>query len=423
MGETSRPQSSSSEDSISGRTQEIGKAVQLNTTCDPYHRISNKMQTFMTYIDLIPIDWNLNLNAFTMSAEDKKKNKIKGLMNYNFKNPIITYEKRCKKYGLLPASCLRVLSCSESNYSETYANSYEENKFNSIFNNMGQFSKQSIPLLKSAGVSPEEIAAKFKENTQNLETGRALKELREGPAGGFIDTAMDVLFKGRNISLPKIYQGSTYSPSLNVNVKLISPYGDPKSIKKWVLEPLIYFLLLTCPDTNDGISYGGSSFIKARAHGMADINIGYITNITVNRGGNDIITNKFGQPLNATIKFDIVPLMDGFACLHGDSPIEAVSLTDMLFDVNNDPTAPSELETKPGGDFGMTTIDNIIRSFNKFPGSDYYTNNGEFPSGLSSFMSQAQGAIAGAVSSSGLAKVARGGVSSVAVSTLSKVSL
>ena len=400
MGTTIRSESSGS---ISGLTQIIGNPIQLNKTCDPDHRISLKMKKFMTMMDLIPVDWSLQLNAFTATSEQKQKDNMRGAMKYEFKQPILAYEKRCIKYGLSPASCLRVLINSDTVYTENFSNKYDENKFNNALNTAGSFARQSKPYLQSAGLSSQQVEQNAKQMMSKLpETSRVFDQIEQGYGSGLAQLAKDILFKGRSINLPKIYTGSDYEPSLQASLKLISPYGSSKSIQKWVLEPLIYFLLLSCPDTVDGVSYGGSSLIKAKIYGVADINIGYITDISIRRGGQEMITNRFGQPLSIDITFTIRSLIGGFACINGDSKIQPVQVDSIDDSFGLNEFINPKLDIPIEHDYGMITVDNIINSFKKRPFSDIdpsNINNGSFGGNpMTMILNNAQGAMSGAVS-------------------------
>jgi hypothetical protein len=205
-----------------------------------------------------------------------------------------------------------------------------------------------------------------------------------GPAA---QATLNMLYEGRTLSLPKIYKTSTYTPSLSLNVRLISPYGSPKSIKKHVVEPLVYLLLLASPSTTDGLTYGKGTFLKVKCYGSADINLGYIENISIKRGGSDVTFNKHGQPLFVDVSITIKSAFSGFAAVeHNDDQKNnwmAVTTTDsVLADASFG--KKKVVDGKPNfepieTDFGFTTVDNVIRSFQKFPGSDLYTNNGLFP--------------------------------------------
>jgi hypothetical protein len=369
--------------------QEIGSAIKLNSLCDPFHRISNKLSTFMTYVDLIPVDWDLDLPGFL--KEGKEHNK--GAVKYTFKLPIERFKNRCKKYGLPEKSGLRVVTSGTSSYSEHIENAFSGNMISTSVNETFAVTNKFRQLAGSGGLTPEEISNKVKTSGNFQKTVDAMKGVKEGWGGDAMQLAEDLIFKGRQLSLPKIYTGTTYTPSFQGQIKLVSPYGSPKAIQKHILEPLVYFLLLVSPDTSDGVSFGGYTFLKVKGYGICDISLGYLTNLTITRGGGESVSNKYGQPLSVTVGFNIASAFDGFACVNGDSSMEGTKLrkpgyengTDWFSYVLDRPTGATDDEFSSGYEdlphqTGMVTVDNVINSFKKFPGSDEYTNNGEFPS-------------------------------------------
>ena len=352
--------------------QRIGNPVRLNPICDPYHRISSKMEQFLTMIDLIPVDWTMDLKRFLKSDEEKKDQK--GVISYKFGEAITRYKGRCIKYGLSPPSGLRVLTNSDSSYSDMFENKFGDNEISNIANKAADFLGGARDTLRSFGAEPNDIIDKLKNS--NTKSAASLKAAGANYGGDIIQLAEDVLLKGRRMSLPKIYSGSGYSPSFNGSVKLVSPYGNPKAIQRFIVEPLLYMLLLSCPDTDDGLTYGGYTFLKIRGYGITDINLGYISQLSVDRGGQDVPTNKHGQPLTINIRFTINTAIDGFACIND----KATNL--MGLNVNEVQGESSGSFQDIEGDYGLTTVDNIIRSFKPSPGSDRYTNNGEYNTGI-----------------------------------------
>lgn len=349
----------------------IGNPVRLNATCDPYHRVSLKMQQFMTTIDLIPVEWSLDVKAFF--KDEKSLKDKKGVVNYDFTKPIDKYKKRCKKYTLPEKSGIRLLTTSDSVYQESFTNNYAENMLSKAANNMSNVTNNVRQLVQSTGSgNMDKAMAELKGSMVGTETLKAQEAVTAGFGGDLIKKAWDLLMEGRQMSLPKVYQSSGYEPSLQCNIKLVSPYGSPEAIKNFILEPLVYLLLLSSPDTSDGLSYGGHTYLRVKAYGTADINLGYISTIRVDRGGPGNLCNRYGQPLSADVSITILPAIGGFACISDKSDMQGMSCDEMLTE--------DTLEFKPLLHApGLTTIDNVINSFKMAPGSKKQTNNGEFP--------------------------------------------
>lgn len=398
-GSASAPKSEDPQSKIEGELITIGSPIRLNTICDPYHRVSNKLSNFMTYMDIIPIDWDLDLKAFFADGKGPKK----GVVKYQFESPIERYKKRCEKYGLDKKCGVRAITSGDTSYTETIGNSFGANQITNAVNQLSSLTGPLRDLLSSGGKTPDEVQKmvgdQMKKSGMN-KTSEAVKGLKDGYGGEMAQLAEDLIFKGRQMSLPKIYNGSTFSPSFRASIKLVSPYGSPKAIGRFVLEPLIYLLLLACPDTNDGVSYGGYTFVKVRSYGVCDINLGLIDQLTVTRGGSDNVTNKRGQPLSINVSFNVNTAFDGFACVNGDSKMEAVKVKTGSGESAQYITEEDEVDGNfqaLKSDVGMVMVDNIIKSFKGFPKSKDYTNNDDFPSGpLAAAASGVQSAIAGA---------------------------
>ena len=340
---------------------EIGNPIKLNYKTDPAHRITNKVRNFMTWVDLLPVNWNLNLKP--LFGQQDPNNPNKGGIGYEFESAMADYRAKCKLYGLTECCGLRVVSTADTIAQEEISNNYNENSVSKWVNKLTAYGTDIRDLMKSSGSTPGATFDKFRNSPENKDNiiNKGL-DFAETQGGQYGKAGLNLLLSGRQISLPEIWTGTSYTPSISLNVRLISPYGSSKSIQKHVLEPLVYLLLMASPKTNDGITYGGNTFLKVKAYGITDINLGAITAISIKRGGSDVTYNKFNQPLFVDVSITIKSLLPGFACLEKGGSISP-TLVDSMQDIslNNFKPIPS--------DFGFVTVDNIIRSFQKFTGS------------------------------------------------------
>jgi hypothetical protein len=113
--------------------------------------------------------------------------------------------------------------------------------------------------------------------------------------------------------MPKVWKNSDYNSSMNIMVKLISPSGDTESIRKYIKEPLEILMRAGAPVTFDGVMAGYPMIWEVRAHGLAHFKLGAISALTITRGGNDTVFNKYDEPLNIDVRVMITPVNDGFA--------------------------------------------------------------------------------------------------------------
>ena len=371
--------------------KEVGNPVRLDFRTDPFHRVTQKIRTFMTFIDLIPVDWSMTVDPFFQTGEDRKKQgaATSGVIQYNFENAINRFKDRCTKYQLPPTySGIRVVSTSQLTFQETIQNEYTENAVAHTLNQFGSMTSAVRDFAKSfdsQAQDPVKFISQLLSPVQGEVADRARAGIKKATdavnstiAGGLTKEVLNsVIFQGRQISLPAIWQSSSYNPSIQLDIQLVSPYGSPKAIRKHIVEPLVYLLLLCSPDTTDGVTYGGNVFLKVKAYGHADINLAYVDNITITRGGSDVTFNKHNQPLSVRLSLSLKPAIFGFACVAGKSNLTAQNC-DI---VDGGEVGPPEFDPKKtpiGADFGFATVDNVIRSFSRFPKNDYITNNGEF---------------------------------------------
>lgn len=399
---------------------EVGNPIRLNHATDPFSRITNKVRTFMSFVDLIPCHWELSLQP--LFNEPDPNNPNKGGIQYAFDNAIANFQNVCGIYGLKGLhSGVRILSTSETISQEDISNNYEENFISKSLNAFNNTLSAPRDVIKSfgSGNQPKSDAYMNDPSKQNEALVKAYKTVNskvEEVGGQYGKAMVNLLTTGRQISLPQIWKGVTYAPSLSLNIRLVSPYGAPRSIQKHVLEPLLYLLILSSPKTNDGITYGGNTPLKIRAYGVADINLGAISSISIKRGGSDVTFNKHGQPLFVDVTLNIVNLLPGFACLEDDKHIKPT----MVGAMQNEHYGYKSMTS----DFGFCSLDNIIKSFEKFPDSDNYGTNGSFPKSSSltaatgSLMSGLGNISSGANSINGFTSTIAGGVTSIAGSVV-----
>jgi len=129
------------------------------------------------------------------------------------------------------------------------------------------------------------------------------------------------------MTFPKIWQSTTYSGNLSVNIRLVSPYGHPKAVKEFILKPLSYLLLLAAPRTANGVTYGKNIPITIKAYGLNYTILGALSSITFRRGGSDTSFNLYKQPLTIDLSIEFQTLFDAFAVFDPGSSPEKSKLT------------------------------------------------------------------------------------------------
>jgi len=348
---------------------DIGLPVQLDRNADNFYRISTKMKTYMNKMDLIPVRWNLNYPRL-YKEPDAYANR--GVMDLKFEEAILDYQSRCEQLHLAPIKGVRLWTVASVEYSENYANTFEQNTVERKINDWNGKLQDFRQAGRSVGFNIDGItnvaaeagakaAGAMDINFDDLKKNNRdfLNAVQPG-----IDLAKNLILHGKQMALPKVWKESVFTPSLNVRIKLVSPYGTPESIQKHVLEPLLYILLLAAPTSDDGMTYGETGYVHVQAYGQSHMNLAFISDMNVSRSGPEITYNKYQQPLSVDVQLTITQALNGFASLK--NPVldkQILKVEDML---NDDPTEVTDVT----GEFALTTTNDIIKSFKKLPGTD-----------------------------------------------------
>lgn len=282
--------------------KEIGKLPLINRYADPFlaqkdtantnsNTYAEFRQRLMRPIDIFPVKFQVDISSLGQALIETNPSCselpvivdfVKGIVEYNLKLSAI---KLCDK----PVSGLRVWVNNETVSTDNIQNSYKENKIVENFNNMLTNASQYNEYMRSVG---------------------AITDPTQGTPQQPLAAA---LLDGRHLSLPKIWEKSDYVPTLNLTVKLISPYGNEISFIKNIAKPLLYLTALTAPSTYDGVTYGQPSNMYVRAYGVTFIPLAYAENFEVTRGGTNARVNWNKQPLELSVSMSFKPAMPGFA--------------------------------------------------------------------------------------------------------------
>lgn len=348
--------------------KDIGNVLSMRETIDPGLRVTKYIRSYLGVVDIVPIDYVLKLNVL---------NKKNGgwAVEYDYENGISKYKKILGNYKLDPYSGLRLWLTDDSQaydeISQHFDNNIIEEGLNTLTGKARSFSAlfqsgKSTDLLNTISKDAEQLlrtkAADLARSSGAVIAGiggydQDMQTKIEEMVAGATGTAADIIFEGKQISLPRIWKGSNYNPTLNLNIKLISPYGHKTAIKHYIINPLLYILLLAVPRSSDGLSYGQFQPIKLKGYGMSNINLGAIVNVSIRRGGKETVYNVWKQPLILEVALTIRPLADGFACM------------DETPDIANFDHADQDYNENAGGAPIITTVGNMIQSLRPAPRS------------------------------------------------------
>ncbi len=362
--------------------KDVGNIIKLRDEIDQEGRIGDHIRSHLSVTDIIPTDYYLSLGLIDQN---------KWAVSFDPEPAISEYKAICYKYDLSDTSVsgVRLWLTDDSVAVDSMSNNYDSNVIEDTVNSLAGASKfvQSLQKLsKSTGSGGTLMnALNAGENTLTNVGSAFIKSAAgyigdmdtrkqvEDAANSVMNTAAGMVFHGKKLSLPKIWKSSTYSPSLTLAIKLISPYGDPKAIKNYIIEPLMYILILSSPRTRDGVTYGLPRPIWVNGYGSTSLNLAYIESVNIRRGGRETAYNIHKQPLVLDVTITVRPLSEGFAVVEKDGKDwQTLSNCDT-------PASESPASSRPA----ITTLGNIINSLRPAPTSavEKYQHDPELTSG------------------------------------------
>jgi hypothetical protein len=359
-------------ESYLGNLAKVGANPMLPKTIDPNNTVNELILKGLKQIILVPVEFKIALDKLAQPAENNGKQGLSNyLIEYYFdktKNggpgPVQLFSDTCAKYKLPRKSGVKLFINDESVSQETFTNDFGENvmmtKLNSFQNPLMQSILQSsFSIGGSDAVLPQKLRDYATEGLKSLGditallTNQALGNVSENVGNLFTELVL-----GRKISLPSIWNKSDYQTSFSLSVKLLSPYGSPECIKEHIIKPLLYLLILASPRTFDGLTHWKPNYIYVNAFGVTNINLAYIDNISIRRGGNDVAYNLYKQPLMIDVQVSFKSALPGFAVLDGNSNITPRA------DFGN---ASQDVDTTlQSNGPGMVSLDNIIMSLRPY---------------------------------------------------------
>lgn len=306
---------------------DIGAPFQFTELVDPQSRAYKFLKSRMSVVDIFPCYYGVNFDPKgtieKVVGGQSFKSGFKPAINYS--EAMNKFEKMCRAYGVSSASALRLYLTDETTVTDQVTNQFKDNFFQELVDGLRSKMASVTDIARSLNATyPDKMAnwtgdkmdslANEGLNFLNLGDNQALQDIKDMAIDG-----VKIAIKGNKIALPKIWDTSDYRPAFSLNLKLFSPYGTPAAVKKFIIEPLIHLLLISCPQTADGVSYGQPFACSVKAYGITRLNLAVMSSLTLRRGGSDTSFNVFKQPLTIDVSIDFEPLVSGIAAYEADS--------------------------------------------------------------------------------------------------------
>jgi hypothetical protein len=97
---------------------------------------------------------------------------------------------------------------------------------------------------------------------------------------------VDRLAAGSRIDFPMVWKSSGFQPSYSFTIRLYNPWPqDPDYTNKYIIGPIVAIMLLGVPRSQDSSTFTWPFLHQITCPGLFDLNPGFISNITVVKGG------------------------------------------------------------------------------------------------------------------------------------------
>lgn len=118
---------------------------------------------------------------------------------------------------------------------------------------------------------------------------------------------------GSLLDFPEVFNDSKFDKNYNFTFKFFSPYGDDKSIFKYVIVPYLTLLTFAMCRQDNPLSYVEPFYVRVEAPGKCSIDMGVITALSITKGGSENLWTVNGLPrcieVTASI-MDLYPTMN-----------------------------------------------------------------------------------------------------------------
>jgi len=359
----------------SGGLLDIGRPCKMPDMVDPGGRITSTITSKMATIDMIPCRYSINLSE--ISTTD-----LSGLIpKIEYSDAVDEFGMDCISYGLPNKFVgIRLHTTDDTQANDAIQNSRGGKNF---FQGIADFANDTLSPIASftASAGIQKVAAgeaavgqisKFVGSAAGGITSMvgvgSIKGDIANAAQSLVQKIGDSAINGYRYSFPSIWSDSSYSPNITTNLKLISPYGHPDAIRKFIIEPLMYLIILASPKTKDGMAYGRPSSITLRAYGLSYVPLASISSIHLRRGGDGTNFNVYSQPTSIDVALEFEALVGGFATYTFDKLNNKFS-GDSGTASNSNKFITEFAKTESLNSPTLTTLEHIVESLRPVPPS------------------------------------------------------
>lgn len=202
---------------------------------------------------------------------------------------------------------------SQSSYSEDVSTSTTSSKIENLFSGALDSIAKEVQFI-STGMLPQGAQNDLSQVMADSGDGVLTDLLKKGSA----------YLSGARIIFPQILDEVQFGRSVTVNCKFISPSGDPESIFLHCIAPLNHILACAFPRQYSENMYRMPFVCKLYSKGWFNFDMAVISNVRVNKGGDDTAWATNRLPTEIDVTFDVTALYSKMMITSTDNPLRAI---------------------------------------------------------------------------------------------------
>ena len=277
----------------------IGKVPGYNNMIDPHGDYESVKLQNLTIVDFIPVVPRVDVTKIK-DINNAINQAIKVPVNSSYLYNTINKHSQYIKSWKGGYTGIRMLATADSAINNSTSHTYGDSIVSKLANSMADMFKKA----NWRGFSIGNVIEGIKKGSQ------AYNELT-GNQYDISDTENRAtsIAAGHHMHLPNMWENSTTNDILQLSIKLTSPSGDPKSIERYITDPLILLYIMSAPTSVTGMDFGTPFVYQVHAYGQGVYKLAGISNINFDRGGADVKYNIYQQPMTVNVRITVEPLL------------------------------------------------------------------------------------------------------------------
>lgn len=269
-------------------------------------------------------DWGIAANTKTNEKGKTNLGHNTDFVGNLVNNPIY------KEMAQNPCVCVYIDGNSTS-YSESVSNSTEESMITGVLNKGSEATREARFLFGGMGNVPDsKLVEGSMKNVESVIKGLVSSFKKNVVLDQFTEMGKAVIYGG-NILIPDIWKDSSYSKSYNIDIKLVSPYGNLESIYLHILVPLFHIMALSFPRQLGRSGYMSPFLVRAFCKGWFNCDMGIVESFQIKKASQDG-WNSSGLPTEIDVSISLRDLYSsiGISSATDSSYLKNTEFLDMI---------------------------------------------------------------------------------------------